>query len=81
MNLFSKKKKKKITRKLITIKFKVDIILKLLLFIEFHIDRSTILQSWFLKLLVYSHSAKRSENHIVSFVELVKSEPAKFFSR
>ena len=63
MNLFSKKKKK-LARKLITIKFKVDIILKLLFFIEFHIDRSTILQSWFLKLLVYQHSAKGSTNHI-----------------
>ena len=63
MNLFSKKKKK-LARKLITIKFKVDIILKLLFFIEFHIDRSTILQSWFLKLLVYPHSAKGSANHI-----------------
>ena len=66
MNLFNKKL---INTKTYYNRIQNDAISKLSIFIEFQIDRETVLVL-VLTLLVYSHSAKRSANHIASFVEL-----------
>lgn len=66
MNLFNKKL---INTKTYYNRIQNDGISKLPFFIEFQIDRETVLVL-VLTLLVYSHSAKRSANHIALFVEL-----------